>query len=301
MIIHCVRAMTKPGLQAGAYHHFTAPLRQFVHADWISRLIARSAHRASRFVWLPATVMIVMLCSARTGGAQAAPDLRYRVTSTSVLSLDRAPQPALVDTVVTTSLLTIGISAGTDTMATLSLDSLLVNSTGMIRRTADAFSHGISLSALLHDGRPRITGDSATACAAERPLAGLLPELLPLLPTPLRAEQQWSDTLTVSTCRAGLAVTTVTIAAYRTLTGMDSTTVLLERRAVINASGSAMIRQQSVVLTGSGTSESLGVVQVDSRRIQSWRATQTLEIQLTNGQQTRRMIQQITDTGSLVP
>jgi hypothetical protein len=129
----------------------------------------------------------------------------------------------------------------------------------------------------------------------------LLPELLPLLPTPLRAEQQWSDTLTVTTCRAGLAVTTVTIAAYRTLTGMDSTSVLLERRAVMTTTGTAVIRAQTVVLSGSGSSESLAVVLVDSRRIQSFRGTQTLEIQLTNGQQTRRMVQQISDLVSLVP
>jgi hypothetical protein len=301
MIIHCVRAMTKPGLQAGAYHHFAAPLRLFVHADRISRVTTRAARHAGPTVASLGVMLFATLCSVRDLRAQAVPDARYRVTSTSVLALDRAQQPALVDTVVTTSLLSIAVSAGTDTIATLSLDSLVVTSTGMIRRTQDAFSHGISVSAVLHDGRPRITGDSATACAAERPLAGLLPELLPLLPTPLRAEQQWSDTLTVTTCRAGLPVTTVTIAAYRTLTGMDSTSVLLERRAVMTTSGIAVIRTQTVVLSGSGSSESLAVVLVDSRRIQSFRGTQTLEIQLTNGQQTRRMVQQISDLVSLVP
>ena len=246
-------------------------------------------------------VLLIALTAPTLVAQGAASDARYRVTSTSVLSLDRMPQPALVDTVVTTSLLAIAVSSGTDTIATLSLDSLLVSSTGMIRRAPDAFSHGISVSALLSDGRPRITGDSATACAAERPLASLLPDLLPLLPTPLRDGQQWSDTLTVTTCRAGLAVTTVTIAAYRTLTGMDSTSVLLERRAVIHASGTSVLREQTVVLTGSGTSDALGVVSVTSRRIQAWRGTQTLEIQLTNGQQTRRMVQQISDTVMLVP
>lgn len=246
-------------------------------------------------------VCALLAASAVTLSAQQQPDTRYRVTSTSVVSLDRSPQPALVDTLVTTSLLSIAVSSSTDVIATLSLDSLTVTSTGMIRRAPDAFSHGISVSAVLTDGRPRITGDSASACAAERPLAGLLPDLLPLLPTPLRAEQQWSDTLTVTTCRAGLSVTTVTIAAYRTLTGMDSTQVLLERRAVIHASGSALLREQTVILTGSGTSEALGIVTFATRRIQSWRGSQSLDIQLTNGQQTRRMVQQITDTVSALP
>ncbi len=223
------------------------------------------------------------------------------MTSTSVITLERAQQAPLVDTVTSSSLLAIAISAGTDTVATMSVDSLQQTSTGMIRRTADAFSKGISVSALLHDGRPLVTGDSASACTSERPLAGLLPELLPLLPTPLRAEQQWTDTLTVTTCRAGLAVTTVTIAAYRTLTGMDSSTVLLERRAVIRATGSAVLREQTVSLTGTGTSESLSVVAIASRRIQSWRGSQSLEFQLTNGQQTRRMMQQLTDAAALVP
>ena len=233
--------------------------------------------------------------------AQALTESRFRVTSTAVLSLDRAPQAALVDTVVTTSILTITLSAGADTIATLSLDSLTVTSTGMIRRAPEAFSHGISVSAALTEGRPRVTGDSASACTAERPLAGLLPELLPLLPTPLRPDQQWSDTLTVTTCRAGLPVTTVTVASYRTLSGMDSATVLLERRAVIHAAGVATLREQTVTLTGSGTSESIAVVIITSRRIQSWRGTQTLEIELTNGRQTRRMVQLITDSATSLP
>jgi len=228
-------------------------------------------------------------------------DARYRVTSTAVLSLDRAPQPPLVDTVTTGSLLTVAVSRAADTIATLSIDSLQVVSTGMIRRAADAFSRGISVSALLQNGRPRTTGDSASACTAERPLAGLLPELLPMLPTPLRADQQWSDTLTVTTCRVGLPVTSVTIVNFRTLTGMDSSSVLLERRATIRANGAATIREQTVTLSGTGTSEALGVVLVATRQLQSLRATQRLEFQITNGQQTRRMVQQITDTVSLVP
>ncbi len=245
--------------------------------------------------------MCVVLGAARGAGAQGSPEARYRVTSTSVITLERAQQPPLVDTVSSTSLLAIAVSAGTDTVATMSVDSLQLTSTGMIRRTVDAFAKGISVSALLHDGRPIITGDSASACTSERPLAGLLPELLPLLPTPLRAEQQWTDTLTVTTCRAGLAVTTVTIAAYRTLTGMDSSTVLLERRAVIRAGGSAVLREQMVTLTGTGTSESLSVVAIASRRIQSWRGSQSLEFQITNGQQTRRMMQQLTDSAAIIP
>ncbi len=251
---------------------------------------------------LAAVVVLVAVAVSDVGAQTSTSSARYRVGSTSVLALDRAPgEPALVDTVVTTSLVTIGVSAAIDTIATLSIDSLQLTSTGMIRRAADAFAQGISVSATLQNGRPLVTGDSASACAAERPLAGLLPELLPLLPTPLNAEQQWSDTLTVTTCRSGLAVTTVTIAAYRTLTGMDSSSVLLERRAVIRANGSATIRDQVVTLTGTGTSESLGVVLIGARRLQSWRASQSLDFQITNGQQTRRMVQQITDTATLQP
>ena len=252
---------------------------------------------------LPVVRRVMVLSGLLAGSvpAQGVSDARYRVTSTSVLSLDRAQQSALVDTVVTTALLTIARRAAPDSVATMSLDSLLVVSTGMIRRPPDAFSKGISVTAPLVSGRPRVTGDSAAACAFERPMAGLLPELLPLLPLPLRAEQQWSDTLTVTTCRAGLPVTTVTIANYRTLTGMDSSSVLLERHAVIRANGAATIRQQAVTLTGSGTSESLAVVLLATRRIQSWRGTQSLEVQLTNGQQTRRMVQQLTDSVASLP
>ena len=265
-------------------------------------MFAFALHRIVRTPRITAAIALLAIASRPAASlAQAPSDARYRITSTAVLSLDRGAQAPLVDTVVTSSNLTITLSTGTDTVATMSLDSLTVTSTGMIRRPADAFSHGISVSASLAAGRPRITGDSATACSAERPLAGLLPELLPLLPTPLTPEQQWSDTLTVTTCRAGLPVTMVTIVNSRTLTGMDSTTLLLERRAVVRASGIATLRGQTVSLTGSGTSESLAVVLVGLRRIQSWRGSQTLEIALTNGQQTRRLVQQLTDTAAPMP
>jgi hypothetical protein len=260
-------------------------------------------HFARRAVLIRAALWVTALSvsPALRLVAQPTSEARYRVTSTSVLSLDRTPESPLVDTVVTTTLLSISISSGSDPFATLALDSLTVSSTGMIRRPPDAFSHGLSVTATLTDGRPRVTGDTADACTAQRPLAALLPDLLPLLPAQLRADQQWSDTLTVTTCRAGLPVTSVTIAAYRTLSGMDSTTLLLERRTVVRASGTTVLRAQTVVLTGSGTGESLAVVDVVSRRIQSWRGTQALEVQLTNGQQTRRMVQQITDTVMLLP
>jgi len=233
--------------------------------------------------------------------AQSAPGGRYRVVSLSVVSLDRAAQAPLVDTITSSSLLTINVSVSSDTIATLSVDSLQLQSTGMVRRAPDAFSHGISVSALLTNGRPLITGDSTTACSVERPLASLLPELLPMLPMPLRAEQQWSDTLTVTTCRAGLPVTTVSIVIYRTLTGMDSNTVLLEKRTTLRATGAAVLRAQPVTLTGTGTSESLGVLAIRTRRLESWRGTQSLDVTLTNGQQTRRVVQQVTDTATLIP
>ncbi|HYW50254.1 MAG TPA: hypothetical protein VE861_06595 [Gemmatimonadaceae bacterium] len=252
--------------------------------------------------WFPGIALALIGVTAASGArAQVPAAARYRVTSTSVLSLDRPQQAPLVDTVTTTSLLTMALTTTTDTTVTLSVDSLQLTSTGMIKRASDAPTGGTSVSALLVNGRPLITGDSATACAAERPMAGLLNELLPLLPTPLRAEQQWSDTLTVTTCRAGLPVTIVTIAAYRTLTGMDSTTVLVERRGMLRATGIAQIRDQTVTLNGTGISESLGVVAVASRRMQSWRGTQSLDFELTNGQQTRRMVQQVTDSAALVP
>jgi hypothetical protein len=254
---------------------------------------------ASCCVCIGLTVAAVLLVPSRLS-AQA-PEVRYRVTSTAVLALERTPQSPLVDTVTTTSILGISVSVAADTTATLSVDSLQFTSTGMIKRTSDAFTRGVSVAAILRAGRPLTTGDTLNACSKERPFAALLPELLPLLPTPLRAEQQWSDTVTVTTCRAGLPVTTTAIAAYRTLTGMDSTTVLLERRATLLVSGAAVIRTQAVTLTGSGLSESLGVVALASRQWQSWRSTQSLEFQISNGQQTRRMTQTVTDSAVLLP
>lgn len=249
-----------------------------------------------RGVVLLAAAVLVAVSPARAQGG------RYRVTSTAVVGLDRgAGQAPLVDTISTSSLLSVAVSVVGDTVATLSVDSLQVVSTGMVKRAPDAATKAVSVVAVLTSGRPRVTGDSATACASERPLAGLLPELLPLLPVPMVAEAQWSDTVVVTTCRAGLPVTTVTVANYRLLTGMDSTSLLLERRAVIRASGEATVREQRVTLTGSGTSESLGVVLVATRQLQSWRGTQVLELELGNGQQVRRVVQQLTDSARLLP
>ena len=306
MIIHHVRVVTGPGLQAGTQHHLFVLAVSHAALPY-SVALPRIAFRLHTTVMLRRCQSISVLVAVITGAvpaladAQSAAPTRYRVTSTAVLSLDRAPQSPLVDTVVTTTLITLTHSAGTDGSVTLSIDSLQQVSTGMVKRTSDAPAPTATVSALLIDGRPRITGDSATACASERPMAGLLPELMPLLPTPLRAEQQWSDTLTVTTCRAGLPVTIVTIAAYRTLTGMDSSTVLLERRGMLRASAAAMIRDQTVTLSGTGISESLGVVSIATRSLQSWRGTQSLDFELSNGQQTRRMVQQLTDSVTLVP
>jgi hypothetical protein len=249
--------------------------------------------------WL---LRLVLLATPQALTAQAADGgARYRLTSTSVISLDRAPQAALVDTIQSGALLTISISAASDTIATLAIDSLQTQSTGMVRRTADAFVRGISVSALLSNGRPLITGDSATACTSERPLAGLLPDLLPMLPQPLRPDQQWTDSVALTTCRAGLPVTTHAIYAYRTLSGMDSTTVLLERRGALRVAGSAVLRTQTVDLNGTGTSEALATVSTVSRRVQNWRGTQVIELLITNGQQTRRIEQRITDTVAALP
>ena len=244
---------------------------------------------------------IVVSAAATLLPAQSVSEVvRYRVTSTSVVSLDRAPQVALVDTITTTSQVSILVMASPDSVATMSVDSLQQTSTGMVRRMPDAFAGGVSVSARLTAGRPPVTGDSATACASERPLAGLLPELLPLLPAELRAELQWSDTVTVITCRAGLPVVLQTIASYRTLTGMDAGSLLLERRVVLRASGMAVLRTQAVTLTGSGTGESLAVVSVATRRMVSWRGTQSLDLEITNGQQVRRLVQQVADVATLV-
>lgn len=259
-----------------------------------------SSDTMRRTIWSALLIALVSSASCTTSHAQQS--ARYRVASTAVLSLDRVGgDMPLVDTLTTAALLEITITSTSLSVATLAIDSLQVTSSGMVRRAPDAFVRGRSVAAVLTDGRPRITGDSLTACTAERPLAALLPELLPLLPMPLRADQQWSDTLTVTSCRASLPVTTVSIVKYRTLAGMDSTTVLLERRALIRAGGSIAIRDQLVSLAGTGTSEALATVLVSTRRIQSLRGVQSLDFTLTNGQQTRRMVQQITDTISMLP
>ena len=179
---------------------------------WWSAGVSSPIHPAcavmSRFPCLARTSRLATLCTlalvptALLFAQVTTPTVRYRVSSTAVISLDRSPQTPLVDTITTASVLTIATAAAADTVATMSIDSLVATSTGMVRRAESAFRRGLSVAASLNHGRPRITGDSATACATERPLAGLLPELLPLLPDTLSADRTWADTLTVTTCRA---------------------------------------------------------------------------------------------------
>jgi hypothetical protein len=282
MIIHHDFVMTEPGLQVGAHH----PHSFLSHAHM--------------FRLVPKTVSLVAfgvqaLTLAPSLDAQTAGSVRYTFSSTSVVRLERAPQTPLVDTILTKAIVAVDLSHASDTIATLRLDSLVASSTGLVRRGAGALDHGISVSVSLTAGRPRVTGDSATACAIERPLIGMLPELIPLLPAQLGPNLEWTDTTTVTSCRAGLIVTTHAITVYRTLSAMDSTSLLLERRSTLSAIGAASVRAQSVTLQGTGTAESLAVVDVLARRVQQLRGTQELRIQLTNGQQTREMVQQITD------
>ena len=160
-------------------------------------------HRIIRSALL---IALVSFASCTTSHAQQG--ARYRVASIAVLSLDRVGgDMPLVDTLVTAALLEITITNTSPSVATLAIDSLQVTSSGMVRRAPDAFVRGRSVAAVLTDGRPRITGDSLTSCTAERPLAALLPELLPLLPMPLRADQQWSDTTVGTYCGFKVVIT----------------------------------------------------------------------------------------------
>ena len=230
----------------------------------------------------------------------------YLFGSSAIVAMERpAPQAALVDTVTTLAKLGVTVVPGdegaSDQVAALAYDSLVVRSTGLVRRPATAAMAGESLRVRLEGGRvARVApADGRSACDAEAPLAGLLAELVPAVRDDAPGAT-WEDTTTVLACRAGVPVTVTTVWRYRV---KDETgpAIALEREGTIVLAADAAVKDQRLVLTGSGTSS--GTITVDrvTRAVRTLRATSVVRFELTNGQQSRRFTQTVADEVRLAP
>lgn len=224
----------------------------------------------------------------------------YLFGSIATIAMERpAPQPPLVDTVTTLARLGVtmvpGADGAQDALAVLSFDSLVVKSTGLVRRPATAALAGESVRVRVEDGRVArvVPADGRSACDGEAPLAGLLAELVPAV----RASEPgatWSDTTSVLTCRAGVPVTVTTAWRY-TVRDETGPALALQREGVVTIAGEATLEDQRLVMTGTGSTSGTITVDRGTRALRTLRATGTTTFEITNGQQSRRFTQVVTD------
>jgi hypothetical protein len=281
MTVLRVHTKTEPGLQAGIIAHFL----------WVQYSMRRLQTAAL-------VVAISTVSGARTLCAQSLPAAyTHRLQSSTITVLDRAPQPSITDTIVTSALVRLDRTAPDSSglvEASLAFDSLRVTSGGMVRRAPDALVRGRT-TLMFRDGRPEVALLDSLRLCTERPLIGLVADLTPSLPDSLAEGVAWTDSVSVSSCRAQVPLTTTLTARYLVRASADTSVWLVDRTADILLVGRATLREQPVTLDGSGSTTSLYEIRKSSRQIRSWRNTQTVETRLSNGQQTRVFRQLTTD------
>ncbi|MCU0625863.1 MAG: hypothetical protein MUF21_05155 [Gemmatimonadaceae bacterium] len=244
--------------------------------------------------------VLVDSSAVRAVRAATAAGRGYLFGSSAVIAMERtAPELPLVDTVTTLARLGVvmvpGADGAQDAVATLVYDSLVVRSTGLVRRPVTAPLAGESMRVRVVDGRVPVVApaDGRSACDGEAPLAGLLAELVPAV----RATEPgatWDDTTTVVACRAGVPVTVTTVWRY-TVRDESGPALALDRSATITIAGDVAIRDQRLVLAGTGTSAGTVTVDRTTRALRTLRATTTLQFEIGNGQQLRRFTQAVAD------
>lgn len=222
----------------------------------------------------------------------------YLFGSNATIAMERpAPQPPLVDTVTTLARLGVTLEPGVDggAVAALFFDSLVVRSTGLVRRPATAALAGESMRVRLDDGRVArvVPADGRSACDGEAPLAALLAELVPAVRS-MDPGASWSDTTTVLACRTGVPVTVTTVWRY-TVRDESGPALALQRDGTVAIAGEATIREQRLVMSGAGTTTGTITVDRTTRALRTLRATGTTTFEITNGQQSRRFTQVVVD------
>jgi hypothetical protein len=230
----------------------------------------------------------------------------YLFGSVATVAMERAaPELPLVDTVTTLATLGVtlvpGADGARDAIAVLSYDSLVVKSTGLVRRPSSSPLAGESMRVRLDDGRvARVAwADGRSGCDSEAPLAGMLAELVPAVRS-IDPGASWSDTTSVVACRAGVPVTVTTVWRY-TVRDETGPAVGITRDGTIAVSADAAVKDQRLVLSGTGSST--GAITVDrvTRAVRTVRATSAVVFEIGNGQQVRRFTQIVSDEVRLAP
>ena len=230
----------------------------------------------------------------------------YLFGSVATVAMERAaPEVPLVDTVTTLAMLGVTLVPGAegtrDAIAVLSYDSLVVRSTGLVRRPAASPLAGESMRVRLDDGRvARVAwADGRSGCDAEAPLAGMLAELVPAVRS-IEAGASWSDTTTVVACRAGVPVTVTTVWRF-SVRDETGPAVGITRDGTITVSADAAVKDQRLVLAGTGSTTGAITVDRATRAVRTVRATSAVVFEIGNGQQLRRFTQIVSDEVRLAP
>lgn len=249
--------------------------------------------------------------------AYAAGAFTYDVTSEASIELLRdstfVRPTSLVDTLVTSASLSYQIAGeGADRLVTGAVDSFTVRSTGLVPGAREPYAGAIPFRALLLAGRmpvrfapmspvpepPAPTAPAAgdSACVApDAPLIALARDVLVPLPLSVAPGHAWQDTVSTTTCRAGIPVTTTAVRSYRVMgpSERDGVPALAVSRATqIAMTGQGTPRGQTVTVLGSGQGAGALFLDVAGGRYLGGTDSSTVELSISNGVQTRRFVQQ---------
>ncbi len=187
---------------------------------------------------------------------------RYELTARTAVRVVGDSVPTGVDTVTTRALVTLAFAGRGDmrTIAGTVSDAAIVAGTqltppGPVSRQpprAVGFSGvvgpGVSAIAL----PPAAATDCASAAAS---LIAAARELVPPVPTELRVGDRWQDSVTTTSCRAGVQITSVARHEYR-VDGMDSRmgrpAIRVQRTTALQVSGSGEQSRREVTVEGTG-------------------------------------------------
>jgi hypothetical protein len=254
--------------------------------------------------------------------AYAAGAFTYDVTSEASIELLRdstfVRPTSLVDTLLTTASLSYQIAGeGADRLVTGAVDSFTVRSTGLVPGAREPYAAAIPFRATLLGGRmpaqftpaspvpqpPAPPADSACV-APDAPLIALAREVLVPLPFSVAPGHAWQDTVSTTTCRAGIPVTTTTVRSYRVVgpgerDGAPALTV--SRATQITMTGQGTPGGQTVTVTGGGQGAGALFLDVAGGRYLGGTDSSTVELAISNGLQTRRFVQQARQETRLRP
>jgi hypothetical protein len=214
----------------------------------------------------------------------------------------------LVDTVTTLVHLTYRIEqpspalpdGGEQQAVTGTVDSFTVRSAGLVPTGERPLPAPLSFRATLAGGRTPTQFEATpdTACAApDAALLALARDFLLPLPISLAPGSEWRDTVTTTTCRAGIPVTTESIHSYRVVGSVarDSIQALrVTRESAITVQGQGFPREQTVTVAGTGQGSGELFLDAAAGRYLGGAVESRVELTVTNGVQTKRFLQRAT-------